>query len=441
MDDPTTPYALPTEAAFWVDLFHNATRGPASWGLSVMKQDHQDQQIGCDWNHGTPVCHRWRGLAEPQILTNWLAQMAAGARSQGVTIEYGTTIARFILNTVTLPAGVVTHARGANDYCIRAMKDAWRIGAAAGLFWSVGIYTTKDTFFSSSNETAPGGSLKGYHERYPELHAAVSALSAGPVSPSDAPGAANVSLLMRTCRADGVLLKPDAPAMPLDDFWIGHAFCAAASAASSAAAAQRTSCVVEPPAEGELWATASRLGNMVWPLVFASLTSPFTLRLPAIFKHLRSVPSIHADGTVALPLWAPPSLGWLLFRPGAPLARQPPRLIEANATLSFEAGAAYGDFTLNALSPVVAALGDGPDWSLLGETDKFVPVSRQRIKSVEADRAMVRVQLVGAAHELVTLRLGLAEKSGGDGAKAIQVVLQSVRLGADGRGVVAFDVS
>ena len=59
-------------------------------------------------------------------MDNWLSQMAEGAQSQRVSIEYGTTISRFVLNTVTLPAGVVTHARGANDYVVRAMKDAWR---------------------------------------------------------------------------------------------------------------------------------------------------------------------------------------------------------------------------------------------------------------------------------------------------------------------------
>ena len=71
-----------------------------------------------------------------------------------------------MLNTATLPA--VTHVRGANDYCVRAMNDSWRIGAAAGLFWSVGLYTTKDTFFSSSNETTTqGGPVLGFDPSSP----------------------------------------------------------------------------------------------------------------------------------------------------------------------------------------------------------------------------------------------------------------------------------
>jgi hypothetical protein len=43
-------------------------------------------------------------MIEPAVLSNWLRQMASGALASGVTIEYGTTIARFVLNTVTLPA-------------------------------------------------------------------------------------------------------------------------------------------------------------------------------------------------------------------------------------------------------------------------------------------------------------------------------------------------
>ena len=428
VDDPQSMFALPTEQSFWDDLFANATRGPHGWGLSVMKQDHQDQQIGCDWNHGSPACHRWAGTVEPAVLSNWLAQMASGAAANGVTIEYGTTISRFVLNTATLPA--VTHARGANDYCVRAVNDSWRVGPAAAFFWSVGLYTTKDTFFSSSNETTAHGDFNGYYERHPELHAAVSALSAGPVSPSDAPGGGNVSLIMRTCRSDGTLLKPDAPAMPLDAFWLGSAFCGGRKGKG---------CPVAAPAPGELWATATRIGStMVWPLVFAQLTADFGLELAGVFSHLRGVPSMHRDGSVAPAGWQPPARGWVLFRPGAPLDRQPPRLIACNATLKLTAGATYGDFTLHALSPIVMAAGGGPDWALLGETDKFVPISRQRILGITTDASQLRVAVAGAAREVVTLRAALVARD--SASVGPQVVERTVTLGRDGRGAATFGI-
>lgn len=279
------------------------------------------------------------------------------------------------------------------------------------------------------------------------MHALVSALSGGPVSPSDAPGAANVTLLMRTCRSDGTLLKPDAPAMPLDAYWIGHAFCPP-TASSSSSGSTRTSasssgspCSVPPPVDGQLWATATRIGEaMVWPLVFAAdLGTDFRLALPAVFAHLKAVPTMHGDGHVAPMTWTPPKLGWVLYRPGAPMSHQPPRVVRANETLELQAGAAYGDFEYAALAPVTAAIGSGSDWALLGETEKFIPVSRQRIMAVETDGAALRVKLIGEPREPVALRVALVKRSAAE--PSIQVVERVVTLGADGKGVAVYDVS
>lgn len=44
----------------------------------------------------------------------------------------------------------------------------------------------------------------------------VATLSTGPVGPSDSLGHMNHDLVMRTCAADGLILKPDKPATPLD---------------------------------------------------------------------------------------------------------------------------------------------------------------------------------------------------------------------------------
>ena len=165
---------------------------------------------------------------------------------------------------------------------------------------------------------------------------------------------------MRTCRSDGLLLKPDVPAMPLDAFWLGSAFCNGAQAQARAQAqapghdqgpgpgeAQGRgrattgvrACPVAVPAQGEVWATATRIGpSMVWPIVFAQLAAPFRLRLPDVFAHLRGVPSVHRDGNVAPAAWQPPVHGWVLYRPGAPLAMQPPTLVGANGQLDLAQG-------------------------------------------------------------------------------------------------------
>jgi hypothetical protein len=445
VNDAASPYALPAEAEFWEDLFWNATHGDQGWGLSVMKQDHQDQQIGCDWNHGTPVCHRWEGMTSPTLISDWLGQMARGAAKSGVTIEYGTTIARNVLNTVTAPA--VTHARGANDYAVRAMNDSWRVGAASGFFWSVGLYTTKDTFFSSNNETTPRGGLHGYRERHPELHALVSALSAGPVSPSDAPGSANVSLIMKVCRDDGELLKPDAPAMPMDHFWIGHAFCKDDARIREQGSHCRDALLAP---RSEVWATATRIGRAsLWPLIFTSLnsTSDFPLKLSRVYHHLQSVPTLHRDGNLAPLHWQPPQCGWVAYRPGWSLAKAPPRLVGPNDTLSFAAGSSFWDFSYVALAPIVVAAPGGLDWALLGECTKFVPVSRQRILGIDSNGTSVTIALTGKAREQVTLTVALLESGSFSSSTSstsspanLQTVAQSVILDQGGQGVATFDL-
>ena len=44
-------------------------------------------------------------------------------------------------------------------------------------------------------------------------------LYSGPVAPSDAVGGVDIDLIMSLCRRDGLLLKPDVPAMPVDSTW------------------------------------------------------------------------------------------------------------------------------------------------------------------------------------------------------------------------------
>ena len=94
--------------------------------------------------------------------------------------------------------------------------------------WSaaLGLAPSKDVFWSNSSESYCKGPLhlkdclksKYSHasEPHPEVQAAVALLSAGPVGPGDKIGAANKSLLMQTCRDDGLLLKPSYPATALD---------------------------------------------------------------------------------------------------------------------------------------------------------------------------------------------------------------------------------
>ena len=54
------------------------------------------------------------------------------------------------------------------------------------------------------------------HEPMVEAQTLLAVMSGGPYGPSDGAGSFNRSLIMRSCRDDGVLLRPDKPATLMD---------------------------------------------------------------------------------------------------------------------------------------------------------------------------------------------------------------------------------
>src|SRR6185437_6222680 len=69
---------------------------------------------------------------------------------------------------------------------------------------ALGLWPYKDVFHS-----APRSATR-------EVEALLAALSAGPVGIGDRIGEADVDLIRRTCRADGVLVRPDVPVAAID---------------------------------------------------------------------------------------------------------------------------------------------------------------------------------------------------------------------------------
>ena len=57
--------------------------------------------------------------------------------------------------------------------------------------------------------SAPGSETR-------EVEALLAALSGGPVGVGDPVGVADIDLIRRTCRADGVLVRPDVPVAAID---------------------------------------------------------------------------------------------------------------------------------------------------------------------------------------------------------------------------------
>src|SRR5262249_29845726 len=122
------------------------------------------------------------------------------------------------LQTITLRN--LTSIRTSGDYRYlfdNGLNWVWFLHTNA-LARALGLNAFKDTFISNPDATL------GYAEPYAEAEALLSALSAGPVAIGDQIGCANRDIVMRTCREDGVLIKPDAPLAALDRCFHHHAY-------------------------------------------------------------------------------------------------------------------------------------------------------------------------------------------------------------------------
>lgn len=115
-----------------------------------------------------------------------------------------------VLSAASLPA--VTNARATGDYFHSG--DQWAVGNTALFYWALNILPFKDGFYSSTNKQV-GGQTVG-PETNPDREALMATLSAAMVGPMDGINLLNKTRVMTTCRADGVVLKPDRPLTAVD---------------------------------------------------------------------------------------------------------------------------------------------------------------------------------------------------------------------------------
>ncbi len=169
--------------------------GAASWGAITYEQDWMVESfLGV------------RGLrAEPGRARAWQESLDRLAEANGLTLQWCMASPADFLQTLTLRR--VTSIRTSGDY--RYLFDngfnwVWFLHTNA-LARALGLNVFKDVFLSHASDAEAGG------EPCTEVESLLAALSAGPVGIGDRIGGTNRDLVLRTCREDGVLVKPDAP--------------------------------------------------------------------------------------------------------------------------------------------------------------------------------------------------------------------------------------
>jgi len=192
--------SLPIDAKFWDEIMDNAV----SYGVEVYEQDWLATQMSM-----IPWLRSGFGNA-----SSWFDAMISSAKRHGLTMQLCMAGPEFFLQQ--MKHDIVTQVRCSGDYIARIPKTFyWPKFHKTSMFaYAVGLWPFKDNFQSSTGQRFIRS------ERWPFEEALISVLSAGLVGPGDKIGAEDADLLMRTCRKDGVLLKPDMPALPIDLMYI-----------------------------------------------------------------------------------------------------------------------------------------------------------------------------------------------------------------------------
>ncbi len=132
----------------------------------------------------------------------FLGGMASAMAQQNLTMQYCMPTPRHVLQSARYPN--LTTIRGSQD---RFVSDRWTAFLFASRFiGAVGAWPFTDVFLSTERSNL-----------------LLATLSAGPVGIGDQIGTMNTANILRAVRADGTIVKPDAPIMPLDAGYVTNA--------------------------------------------------------------------------------------------------------------------------------------------------------------------------------------------------------------------------
>ena len=349
--------------------------------------------------------------------TEWQKGMNHAGLDTNTTIQFCMMQPSDLLNSLQFNA--VTNGRASADY---ASDENWNIGGASLLFWAVGMRPSKDNFWSGDGQQRQPGFYQSNPGTNGELNAILATMSRGPVGPSDGAGRHNATRLMRTCAADGTLLQPERPITPID----------------------ATFRQVTSPSERQLNSAA----------VWSTFSHPrSTGDTPIYYQyHILGVDVRPSAGTV--PVFAsdmypvPPTAARFAVRdwhrsancePGADaVATRCVRVTSGQADeslVSLDAGMSwpFGTHTTQLWTATLLQSGSGTV-TLLGELDKFVPLSNQRFSDVKSDlidvdgNARLQATVVGQPGEVVHVT---ALQPRGN---SWVVLCANVTVGSDGTG-------
>ena len=182
----------------------------------------------------------------------------------------------------------------------------------------------------------------------------VSTLSRGPVAPSDKIGLADAALILRSCAADGKLLRPDRPAVQIDAVLMSKAE------------------LLPSNPIGEIWATSVQISSSLPHHTILLSVDASPIRIHAT--------TLGYDAGVHVVGWSDAS---------------PLRVLDVTRHATEIPASSRKNFMLWHFAPV---LPNG--WTFMGEArTKWVPVSQDRVKTVQITPSSAAYILTGPMGE------------------------------------------
>jgi hypothetical protein len=273
--------------------------------------------------------------------------MARAAQEKGMSMQYCMALPRHFLQGARY--GNLTTIRTSGDRFTRSKWDTFLY--TSRLASALGIWPWADVFMSTETDNV-----------------LIATLSGGMVGNGDKIGAEDKENLLRAVRLDGVIVKPDAPLLPID--------------------AMYTSDALE-----KLPADESRSPP---PMIASAHTDHGALRTAYVFAYSRGSEDAKAAFTPAQ-VGVPHDI--YLYDARARTARR----LAASETFTFDLapnGTAYF-----VLAPVSSA-----GVALFGDDGKFVPDGRKRIASVVEERNVLTVTVTFAPQEKTVRLFGYATR-------------------------------
>jgi hypothetical protein len=354
------PFAIEEKMALPLDrsVFDRFMDDAAVWGVQTYEQDWLISQI---W--GLKYLRDHVDHAE-----SWMRDLDDAAADRGLTMQVCMPGAAHLMDAIYRRSW--TTARTSTDYRKDVSKESYwpQFHTINLLAYAVGLWPFKDNFRSA--------------EKHGEAEALISVLSAGMVGASDGLGETKPDILRRTCRADGLLLKPDRPAFPVDAMFLEHARPYTTATYSARAGLGRwTYLSAYHLARGH---AERSLLDRLWGLISYGGTD-----LGRMFVFPEAVTDWRVDLAADLGI-AGPVVAYDWRTGEARVAR---------GTLDLPVREHLYDFDYFVLAPILPG-----GLALLGETGKYVTVADKRFSAIDARADAIDVTLAGTPGEEVEVR-------------------------------------